>query len=328
MFCNFFLIFLLFNPAISSFNNAKKLFHVMRSSLDKLKNTFTALISPMDKDGDLCKETYREFIRTQIKGGVGLVPCGTTGESATMSVQEHENVIRWAVEEAQASSEKPFVLAGAGSNCTKEAVSLARHAELLEVDAILIISPYYNKPTQKGIIAHYSAIAEAVEVPIVVYNCPGRTGGNILPETVAELASKYENIVGYKAASGKIEQIKKVIDLTDDKFIVMSGDDGLTYEIMKAGGKGVISVASNIIPERMTKFSEMMTAGKWDEAKKENEILMPLFNNLFIETNPTPAKHMAELIGLMSGRVRLPLVRPEPESKEILKQTLADLGLL
>jgi 4-hydroxy-tetrahydrodipicolinate synthase len=300
----------------------------MRSDLRKLKNTFTALITPFDEDGDLDKAGYRKFLKFQIDAGVGLVPCGTTGESATLSHQEHENVMRWAVEESMASPKRPFVLAGAGSNSTEEAISLATHAERLGVDALLIITPYYNKPTQKGLIAHYSKIAESVKIPIVIYNCPGRTGGNILPDTVAELAKKYDNIVGYKAAEGKIEQIQQVIAKCPDNFIVMSGDDGLTYDIMKSGGKGVISVASNIIPDKMQKFTEMMTNGKWEEAKIENDKLMDLFKTIFIETNPGPVKYAAELLDIMHGRLRLPLVYPEPESQEKIKQSLINLGVL
>jgi len=300
----------------------------LTTTISKLKNTFTALISPMDIDGDLCKETYRNFIRTQINAGCGLVPCGTTGESATMSHQEHENIIRWCVEEADAASTRPFVLAGSGSNSTKEAINLSINAERMGVDGLLIITPYYNKPTQNGLIAHYSAIAKEVEIPIIIYNCPGRTGGNILPETVATLANKFDNIMGYKAASGKIEQINQVINQTPNNFIVMSGDDGLTFEIMKAGGKGVISVASNIIPDRMVKYTQLMEAGKWDEAKKEDDKLQILFNNCFIETNPGPVKYMAELLGIMSSRLRLPLVQLEDKSKEIVRQTLVDIGEL
>ena len=299
----------------------------MKGDLSRLKNCFTALLSPMDEDEDLCKQTYREFIRLQIKAGCGLVPCGTTGESATMSHQEHESVIRWCLEEAAASGKKPFVLAGAGSNSTKEALSLALHAERMEVDGILVITPYYNKPTQKGLIAHYSELAKAVDIPIVIYNCPGRTGGNILPDTVAELANKYENIRGYKAAEGKIEQISQVIQKCPKDFVVMSGDDGLTYDIMKAGGKGVISVASNVIPERMQKYCELMTAGNWEEAKNEDNALQDLFKVLFVETNPSPAKYAAELLGLLSRRVRLPLVPPEPESQEKIKEVLVKMGL-
>ncbi len=299
----------------------------MNKSVTKLNGVFTALISPMDEDGDLCKATYRKFIRNQITAGCGLVPCGTTGESATMSHQEHENVIRWCVEETRKSNEKPFVLAGAGSNNTKEAISLSRHAEKMNVDGVLLITPYYNKPTQKGLYAHYSAIASEINIPIVIYNCPGRTGGNILPRTVQTLANDYENIIGYKAASGNLSQIQDVIKKTSDNFIVLSGDDSLTYDIMKSGGKGVISVASNLIPERMFKYIQLMQNNQWKDAQSENLQLNDLFNNLFVETNPAPAKYGAELLNLMSSRVRLPLVGLEPSSKVIMRSTLEKLSL-
>ncbi len=299
----------------------------MNSNITKLQGAFTALISPMDEDGDLCKSTYREFIRRQIKAGCGLVPCGTTGESATMSHQEHENVLRWCVEEARISDEKPFVLGGAGSNNTKEAISLSRHAERIGVDGVLLITPYYNKPTQKGLYAHYAAIASEISIPIVVYNCPGRTGGNILPETVALLANDFDNIHGYKAASGNLAQIQEVIKQTPDDFIVLSGDDGLTYDIMKSGGKGVISVASNLIPERMAQFVQLMQNNQWEAAQTENAVLQDLFNNIFVETNPSPAKYGAELLGIMSSRVRLPLVGLEPSSQTLIRTTLENLSL-
>ena len=298
----------------------------MNSNISKLQGAFTALISPMDEDGDLCKATYRDFIRRQIKAGCGLVPCGTTGESATMSHQEHENVIRWCVEEARKSDEKPFVLGGAGSNNTVEAISLSRHAERIGVDGVLLITPYYNKPTQKGLYAHYAAIASEISIPIVVYNCPGRTGGNILPETVALLANDYENILGYKAASGNLAQIQDVIKQTPDNFIVLSGDDSLTYDIMKSGGKGVVSVASNLIPERMVQFIQLIQNNQWEEAQAENLQLQELFKNLFVETNPAPAKFGAELLNIMSSRVRLPLVGLEPSSKALMQTTLENLS--
>ena len=296
--------------------------------LDKLKNTFTALISPMLDNGELDEAAYRNFIRMQIKAGCGLVPMGTTGESATMNNEEHESIIKWCVEESGKSAEKPFVLAGSGSNSTKEAVALSKHAQSLGADGLLIITPYYNKPTQKGMIAHFSAIAEEVTIPIILYNVPGRTGVNMLPDTVAELASKYKNIVGYKAASGNIKQIQEVMDKCPKGFIVMSGDDGLTYDMMKMGGKGVISVASNIIPERMSAYTKMMEAGKWDDAQKEKETLSELFSNLFVETNPGPVKFAAELLGTMKRTMRLPMVPPEPESQKIVKNTLKKLELL
>ncbi|WP_457558762.1 4-hydroxy-tetrahydrodipicolinate synthase [Candidatus Harpocratesius sp.] len=299
----------------------------MKNKISKLRGVFTALLSPMDEDGDLCKLTFKNFVRRQIRAKCGLVPCGTTGESATMSHQEHENVIRWCVEEAQKSKEQPFVLAGTGSNNTSEAINLSRNAERMGVDGVLLITPYYNKPTQNGLYAHYAAIASEINIPIVIYNCPSRTGGNILPKTIQKLAKDFENIVGFKAASGNLEQIQEVIRRTPDEFIVFSGDDSLTYDIMKSGGRGVISVASNLIPERMHNYIKMMENNQWEQAQIENKRLQDLFKNLFIETNPSPAKYGAELLGLMSSYVRLPLVGLQSSSKAKIKSTLENLTI-
>ncbi|TFG21282.1 MAG: 4-hydroxy-tetrahydrodipicolinate synthase [Promethearchaeota archaeon] len=300
----------------------------MANRIKLLKNTFTALISPMDSDGDLDKQKYHAFIRSQIEAGCGLVPCGTTGESATLSHQEHESVVRWCVDEAHQSTKKPFVLAGAGSNSTREAISLSVHVESLGADGILSVTPYYNKPTQKGLFEHYSAIAKAVQIPIVIYNVPGRTGCNILPETVSKLANKHENIIGYKAASGNLEQIRQVIEQTPDNFIVMSGDDGKTYDIMKMGGRGVISVASNIIPKQMVEFTQLMEAQKWDKAFEIHQKLLSIFNVLFIESNPGPVKFAADLMGIMDKTLRLPLVPPEETSQNSIRKVLRDLELI
>ena len=291
--------------------------------LKQLQGTFTALITPFREGGVLDESDVRKFIRFQIEAGCGLVPMGTTGESATMSHKEHEDIIKWTVEEAKNSKEKPFVLAGAGSNSTAEAISLCKHAESMGVDGVLLITPYYNKPTQMGLISHYSAIAESISIPIVIYNCPGRTGGNIAPDTVAILAKKYKNIVGYKAAEGKLDQIKEVIDKCGKDFIVLSGDDALTYDIMKIGGKGVISVASNLFPKRMVDFVKLMQENKWDQAKQEHDVLMELFKKLFIETNPGPVKYLAYKMGLIpTPEMRLPLVPPEPNNCKILDELL------
>jgi 4-hydroxy-tetrahydrodipicolinate synthase len=300
----------------------------MKKQLSLLKNTYTALISPMDADGDFDKQKYREFIRFQIESGCGLVPCGTTGESATMSHQEHESIVRWCVEEAQSSSKKPFVLAGAGSNSTREAISLSIHVERLGADGILSVTPYYNKPTQQGLYEHYAAIAKSVSIPIIIYNVPGRTGCNILPETVARLVNDFDTIAGYKAASGNLDQIRQVIEQTPENFIVMSGDDGKTYDIMKMGGRGVISVASNIIPKQMVTFTELMERGDWEKARIMNDQLQPLFTNLFIETNPGPVKYAAELMGLMNCKLRLPLVPPTEKNREIIHQMLVQQKLM
>lgn len=300
----------------------------MRSDISKLKNTFTALISPMDNDGDLQKDTYLRFIQRQIDAGCGLVPCGTTGEASTMSHQEHEAVVRWCVNLAKNSSYRPFVLAGSGSNSTAEAISLSRHIERMGVDGLLIITPYYNKPTQNGLIAHYSAIAETVDIPIVVYNVPSRTGTNILPETVATLAEKYENIVGYKAASGNLAQIQQVIEQTSQDFIVMSGDDAKTLDIMRMGGKGVISVASNLIPSELQQMTSAMSSGDPETAEKIHQRYAKLFEILFIETNPGPVKFGAELMQLMNRRMRLPLVPPTLQSQQKIQDVLQNLGVI
>lgn len=300
----------------------------MKSEISKLKNCFTALLTPFDPEDDLAKDIFLNFVRRQINAGVGLVPCGTTGESPTLSHEEHENVIKWCLHEAAKSPKKPFVLAGTGSNATSEALSLATHAQRMGVDGLLQVCPYYNKPTQRGLYKHFATIAEAVEIPIVIYNIPGRCGVNLAPETLSDLTHKYDNIKGYKAAEGNLDQIKKVIELCPSDFVVMSGDDNLTYDIMKAGGKGVISVASNVIPDRIQRFTEMMTNKEWDAAKKESDALMEFFKTCFIETNPGPIKYMAELLGIMSCEVRPPLVTPEPANRKKIKDIMVKMGLL
>lgn len=297
------------------------------SRLDLLKNTFSALVTPFNEKEEVDWQCLEKFLKFQIKNGMGLVPCGTTGESATLSTEEHHKIMEFTIKIATESKEKPFVLAGTGSNSTREAIELTQAAEKAGADAALLITPYYNKPTQKGLIEHFKAVAKSTELPIVIYNVPGRTACNILPDTTAELA-KIKNIVGYKAADGNIDQIKQVIQKCPEKFIVMSGDDGLTYDIMKAGGKGVISVASNIVPKLVQNFTETMNAKKHEEGKKLSDELMDLFKILFIETSPGPVKYAAELMGLMNRRLRLPLVPPEPENQEKIKNCLKKYKLI
>lgn len=291
------------------------------SRLNKLKDTFSALITPFTPEYEVDWEKLKEFLQFQIKSGIGLVPCGTTGESATMSHGEHHKVVELVVEEAKNSQEKPFVLAGTGSNSTKEAISLTEHAQNVGADAALVITPYYNKPTQRGLIEHFKAIAKNTDIPIVIYNVPSRTGCNILPETTSELA-KLDSIIGYKAADGNIEQIRQVINKTPDDFIVMSGDDGLTYEVMEAGGRGVISVASNIVPDKVLEMTQTINARDLETGKAMADNLSDLFKVIFVETNPGPVKYAAELMNIMPSRVRLPLVTPEPESQEKIKAVL------
>ncbi|TFF86038.1 MAG: 4-hydroxy-tetrahydrodipicolinate synthase [Promethearchaeota archaeon] len=296
--------------------------------LDKLKNVITALITPFKEDFTIDEQKYREFIRFQLQNGCQLLAMGTTGESATLSHEEHQEAITIAVDEASKSGKSPFVLAGTGSNSTKEAISLSQHAEKIGADGLLLVVPYYNKPVQHSLIDHFSAIADSVSLPIILYNVPSRTGSNLEPATVATLSESKENIVGIKCASGNIDQITRFIKMTPKDFIVLSGDDGMTYHIMGLGGKGVISVASNIIPDKMFRFTQMMNKGDWTNSKTMHLALYDLFKVLFIETNPGPIKYAAELMDLMNSRMRLPLTPPLKENRNKIKAVLKDLDLI
>lgn len=293
------------------------------SELKKLDGSvITAMITPFHEDLSLDEEKYREFIRFQIENGCHLLTMGTTGESATLSHEEHHQAIKITVQEARNSERRPFVLAGTGSNSTKEAISLSKYAEKEGADGLLLVVPYYNKPVQHSLIDHFSAIADSVEIPIILYNVPGRTVRNLDPSTISKLAYSKENIVGIKCASGNIDQITQVIKKTPEDFIVLSGDDALTYHIMALGGKGVVSVASNIIPNRIVEFVNSMRDDDWSRARNTQLELYDLFNVLFIETNPGPVKYAAEVMGLMNKRLRLPLTPPLEENQERIKSLL------
>jgi 4-hydroxy-tetrahydrodipicolinate synthase len=296
--------------------------------LDKLKNVITAMITPFKEDLSIDEPKYREFIRFQIDNGCHILTMGTTGESATLSHEEHHYAMDIAVDEAKKSGKSPFVLAGAGSNSTKEAISLSQYAEKAGADGILSVVPYYNKPVQHSLIDHFSAVADSVSSPIILYNVPSRTGRNLEPETISELAYTKDNIVGIKCASGNIDQITKIIKSTPEDFIVLSGDDSLTYHIMALGGRGVISVASNIIPSKMVDFTNTMLNNDWQKAKEMQLELFDLFKVLFIETNPGPVKYAADLMDLMDGRMRLPLTPPLKENRKKIKSVLKDLDLI
>jgi 4-hydroxy-tetrahydrodipicolinate synthase len=219
-------------------------------------------------------------------------------------------------------------LAGAGSNSTKESISLAQYAEKAGADGVLIVVPYYNKPVQHSLVDHFSAIADSISLPIILYNVPSRTGRNLEPETVSKLAYAKDNIIGIKCASGNIDQITKIIKTTPDDFIVLSGDDSMTYHIMALGGKGVVSVASNIIPSRLVEFTRTMLNDDWKKAKEMQLQLYDLFKVLFIETNPGPVKYAADEMGLMLKRMRLPLTPPLKENQKKIRSVLKDLDLL
>ncbi|TEU15439.1 MAG: 4-hydroxy-tetrahydrodipicolinate synthase [Hadesarchaea archaeon] len=289
------------------------------------EGAMTAMVTPFDKEGKVDEEGLRENVRFQIKKGVhGLVPVGTTGECATLSYEEHNRVVDVVVDAAKG---KVPVLAGTGSNSTWEATMLTKHAKEVGADGALLVVPYYNKPTQAGLYQHYKRIAEEVDLPQVIYNIPSRTSLNMLPETMAKLA-KVKNIVGVKEASGDLKQIARIIELAGKEFSVISGDDSLTLEIMKLGGVGIISVTSNLVPDKLVKMVDSFRSGDVQTAKRINDELAPLFKALFIETNPGPAKMAMNWMGMAAGGLRLPLVELEPENQEKLRKVLVDMGLV
>jgi len=298
------------------------------NKLDKLQNVITAMITPFNEDFSIDEEKYREFIRFQIDNGCQPLTMGTTGESATLSHKEHHYAIDLTVDEAKKSGKDPFVLAGTGSNSTQESISLCQYAEKAGADGCLVVVPYYNKPVQHSLVDHFSAIADSVSLPIILYNVPSRTGRNLEPETVSKLAYSKDNIVGIKCASGNIDQITKFVKTTPEDFIVLSGDDGMTFHIMALGGKGVVSVASNIIPAKLVEFTNTMLKGNWEKAKEKQFELYDLFKVLFIETNPGPVKYAAELMGIMNKRMRLPLTPPLVDNQEKIKIVLKNLNLI
>ena len=298
------------------------------NKLDKLRNAITGMIIPLNGDLTIEEAKYREFIRFQIDNGCQLLTMGTTGESATVSHEEHHEAIKITVDEAKKSGKDPFVLAGAGSNATYESISLCQYAEKIGVDGLLVVVPYYNKPMQHSLIEHYSAIADSTSLPIILYNVPSRTVRNLDPDTVVKLANKKDNIVGIKEASGNIDQITQIIKDAPDDFIMLSGDDSMTYHIMALGGIGVISVASNIIPAKIFEFTKSMNAGDWDKARKMQLELYDLFKVLFIETNPGPVKYAAELMDIMNKRMRLPLSPPLDANCEKIKNVLKKLNII
>jgi 4-hydroxy-tetrahydrodipicolinate synthase len=267
------------------------------------EGAMSALITPFTKNDRIDREGLKRNITfVEERGVAGIVPCATTGESATLSALEHEEVIDIAVE----CSNVP-VIAGTGSNNTGEALQFTKHAEDAGVDAVLLISPYYNKPNSAGLIAHFKKIAEAVDIPIILYNVPSRTGQDVPVEVIAELA-KIENIVGIKEASGDVGKVSQILEFTvDENFVILSGDDGLTLPILSLGGRGAISVAANIVPDRMSIMVNAALAGDYETARKIHFEIAPLIRALFLETNPIPVKKAAELIGLASGHLRLPL---------------------
>jgi len=290
-----------------------------------LHGTHTALITPM-QDGDVNYTDLSNLLEKQLKGGIsGVVPCGTTGESPTLLENEHLQVIKETVEHVDGAVP---VIAGTGANSTKEALALTKKADDLGADAFLLVAPYYNKPSQEGLYAHFSAIADITEKPIVLYSIPSRCGVEISTSTVLRLREKYPHICALKEAGGKSSKVSETVSLIDDDFIVLSGDDGLTLPFMACGAKGVISVASNIIPEVVTLLVSLINQGKLREANKLHLKNYSFFTDLFCEPNPVPIKTLMHLKGLISSpEVRLPLCPPAPKSFDIVEKMAASLTI-
>ena len=285
----------------------------------------TALVTPFRPDGSLDEKTLRGLVRRQIDHGINfLVPCGTTGESPTLSHEEHVRVVDITLDEAKG---KVPVLAGAGGYNTAEVIALGRELAAMGADGILSVAPYYNKPTQEGLFQHYRAIAAGVEIPIVVYNVPGRTGVNIEPATIARL-SEVEYIAGVKEASGNISQMGAILNSVPETFIVLSGDDALTLPLGALGGRGIVSVVSNEIPAEMTRLARLCNEGNFQAARNLHRQYLPLMDVNFIESSPIPVKAAMALMGLLEPVWRLPMVAPKPESLAKIKSVLESCGLI
>lgn len=287
------------------------------------EGVFTAIVTPFTENGEkIDEQALRRLVDFQIENGVnGLVPVGTTGESPTLSHEENIEVIRIVVDQAAA---RVPVIAGSGSNCTSTAIELTGRAMEVGATASLQVAPYYNKPTQEGFYLHFTAIADAVDLPIIVYNIPGRSGKNIENSTMLKLAV-HKNIVGVKEASGNIGQMMDLIAKKPDDFVVLSGDDNLVFPLMALGGKGVISVASNLVPRRMSDFVGAALKGDWDRARELHYQLLPLFKAIFIETNPIPIKAALAWQGRIKETYRLPMCPLQPASREALKAVLKEI---
>ncbi|HKO41675.1 MAG TPA: 4-hydroxy-tetrahydrodipicolinate synthase [Pyrinomonadaceae bacterium] len=299
----------------------------MTMKIDWMRACATALVTPFTSDGSIDEPALTRLIEYQISNGVKvLVPCGTTGESATMTEAEDQRVISIAIELAKGRAR---VIAGGGSNSTAVAIENSKIVRDLGADAVLQVAPFYNKPTQEGLYAHFSAIAEAVpDLPIVIYNVPGRTSSNIAAETTLRLARDCENIVAVKEASGNLSQIMEILRERPDGFHVLSGDDAVTLPLIALGGDGLISVASNEAPELMSQMVTLALEGKWNEARELHYRLLPLMEVNFIESSPGPVKAALAMMGMIDENYRLPLVPIQEKSKAKVREVITELGLL
>lgn len=290
-----------------------------------LTGSFVAIVTPF-KDGGIDEKAFRDLLQFHIDNGTqGIVPCGTTGESATLTHEEHTQVIKIAVEMCKG---KIPVLAGTGSNSTREAIQLTQAAQEVGADGSLLITPYYNKPSQQGLYDHFRAVAKETDLPIILYNVPGRTSVDMKADTVARLAADTGNIVGIKEASGDLMQISQIVDSCGPDFSVLSGDDGLLWPILAVGGKGVISVTANVLPRQMADLCAAATEGRIDDAKKLHFDLMRMNKDLFIDTNPVPVKTALYLMGKIGPELRPPLSPLSEEHTKVLKKTLEAYGLV
>lgn len=291
-----------------------------------LRGVGPALVTPMHEDGSVDFDAFERHVEYVMEGGVHfLVPCGTTGESATLDAGEQREVIEACV---RAAAGRVPVMAGAGANATAKAAKLAAAARDAGADAILSVSPYYNKPTQAGLVEHYRAVADAAEIPVIVYNVPGRTGSNVQPATLLRLAREVENVWGVKEASGDIDQVMTILRERPEEFLVLSGEDHLTFAMMALGGDGLISVVANEAPALVSSMVDDLLAGDFDGARPTHYRLLPLMRRNFIETNPIPVKTALAMMGRMDAHFRPPLVALEKEHREPLREALEEAGVL
>jgi 4-hydroxy-tetrahydrodipicolinate synthase len=290
------------------------------------RGVHTALVTPFTSTGAVDIGAFKRLVEYQIDSGIdGLVPCGTTGESSTLTHDEHDRVIALTVEYANG---RVPVIAGTGSNATIEAIQLSQHAEQSGVDAVLVVNPYYVKPTQKGLYLHFKAVAESISIPCIVYNIEGRTGVNLENETLFRLMSEHKNIVGVKEASGSLAQMKNLIGMRHDEFIILCGDDNMTVDLIEAGGNGVVSVAANLIPKQMKTMVHSALNGNIKRARELEDRLMAFFKACFIETNPIPIKTAMSMKGWCQEMFRLPICPlSRPEHYDIIRAAMADLDI-
>jgi len=299
----------------------------MTLKVEWLRGCATALVTPFKADGAVDEERLGALVERQIAGGVRLlVPCGTTGESATLTEEEDRRVIRLTVEAARGRAR---VIAGTGSNSTAAAIEYSRAAQELGVDAVLVVAPFYNKPTQEGLYAHFRAVAESIaELPVVIYNVPGRTASNIAAATALRLARDVENIVAVKEASGDLSQIMAILRERPENFRVLSGDDAITLALIAMGADGLISVVSNEVPDLMSRLCDLALGGEWEAARALHFQLLPLMEVNFIESSPGPVKAAMQLMNLLEENFRLPLVPVQEKSRARVREVLTELGCL